>query len=354
MNACRLLEVKEKYQTSVLEHYLRAGGMPCVTLLNRNYMYPSAVILPKNVKFIGEDKALLHDQTLLASKELLDTQHIKLSPSISVTSIASEQQQQQVEEEEEFRSPGKWRILGIVAELMDNALVMAIEWLQSKSNYYYYLLERVEVQQLEESQGLQHVPSSLSDDLHLVPAVTVEETEAVLPADDKISITPPSDDIDYDHVVVYSKEKVYQTLTRISQRPKELLQALYHAIQANTDYICYLLIVINVMINGSILSLLYAALMFLWGLLSIPWPTKRFWLTLIIYTMFVILLKYGFQFQQVDWSGSPDAGLYWPRILGIEKKHDFFENVVWDIILLIFLFVHRGLLHVSLTNFCEY
>ena len=279
------------------------------------------------------------------SKGLLDTQHTKLSPSISVTSIASEQH----EEEEEFRSPGIWRIFGIVAELTDNALVMAIEWLQSKSIYYYYLLERVEVQQLEESQGLQHVPASLSDDLQLVPAVTVEETEAVLPGDDTNSITLPSDhdEADYDQIVLYSKERVYQTLTRISQRPKELLQSLYHAILANTDYISYLLIIINVMVNGSILSLLYAALMFLWGLLSIPWPTKRFWLTLIIYTMFVILVKYGFQFQQVDWSGSPDAGLYWPHVLGIEKKHNFFENVVWDILLLIFLFVHRGLLHVS-------
>ena len=315
-----------------------------VRLSNRNYTFPpSTVILPKTVKFIGEDKALLHDQTLLLSKGLLDTQHTKLSPSLSVASIASEQH----EEDEEFRSPGIWRILGIVADLTDNALVMAIEWLHGKSTYYYYLVERVEVQQLEESQGLQHIPASLSDDsIHLVPpAVMIEETE--LPGDDTNSVTPLSDHEEGDHIVLYSKERVYQTLSRISQRPKELLQVLYHAIIANTDYICYLLIVINVMVNGSILSLLYAALMFLWGLLSIPWPTKRFWLTLIVYTMFVILLKYGFQFQQIDWSGSPDAGLYWPHMLGIEKKHNFFENVVWDILLLIFLFVHRGLLHVS-------
>lgn len=347
MYACRLLEVKEKYHTSVLEHYLRAGGkLICVTLSNRNYTCPpSTVILPKSVKFIGEDKALLHDQTLLLSKGLLDPQDTKLSPSLSAASIASEQH----EEEEEFRSPGIWRILGIVADLTDNALVMAIEWLKSKSTYYNYVVERVEIQKLEESQGLQHVPASLSDDdIHLVPAVTIEETE--LPGDDTNSVTPPSDHEEGDHIVLYSKERVYQTLTRISQRPKELFKALYHAIIANTDYICYLLIVINVMVNGSVLSLLYAALMFLWGLLSIPWPTKRFWLTLIVYTMFVILLKYGFQFQQIDWSGSPDAGLYWPHVLGIEKKHNFFENVVWDILLLIFLFVHRGLLHVS-SNF---
>ena len=310
--------------------------------------------MPKNVKFIGEDKAMLHDQTLLVSKGFLDTGHAKLSPSTSSTSLASEHLEG---EDDEFRSPGAWRLLGIAAELTDSALVITIEWLQSKSEYYYYLRKRLEVQQLEESQGLQHVPASLSDDIQLVPAVVVEEeTGTALSTDDKLSHTPSADEVDHDHIVFHSKEKFSQTLKRISHRPKELFQALYHAVLANTDYICYLLIVINLMVNGSVLSLVYAALMFLWGLLSIPWPTKRFWLTLIVYTMFVILLKYGFQFQQVDWNGSPDAGLYWPHVVGIENRHHFFRNVVWDILLLIFLFVHRGLLQVSqvLYNFSEF
>ena len=126
----------------------------------------------------------------------------------------------------------------------------------------------------------------------------------------------------------------------------ELLLASYHAVLANTQYVCYLLIVLNITVNGSILSLVYAILMFLWGLLSIPWPTKRFWLTLMFYNMFVLLVKYGFQFQQVDWSGSPESGLYWPRVLGVEKKDDFLKNTIWDILLLVSLFFHRHLLQV--------
>lgn len=307
----------------------------------------------------------MHDHAILvSSKSLADNSDIaqltELSPVISTTSIISVREEEEEEEEDGgdeeeeedvFHSSGAWRILGIMSELTDNALVIIIEWLHSKSIYYYYLLEK---HQLEESQGLHHVPP-LSDDLHLVPAVPATDEEAgrggqtTLPTERK-SITLSADDvISHDEMVFYNKERVYRAFNQISQRPMELLQALYHAILANTNYICYILIVVNVMVNGSVLALVYAALMFLWGLLSIPWPTKRFWLTLIFYTMFVVLVKYGFQFQQVDWSGSPDAGLYWPRVLGIEKKHNFFKNAVWDILLLIFLFVHRGMLHVSWT-----
>jgi len=322
------------------------------------HSFSSAVILPKNIKFIGEDKALLHDRSILVSKDVLDdeiTEATKLSPTVSITSITSVASAQE-EDEEHFRSPGIWRPLGIITELTDIGLAMIIEWLHSKSVYYHYLLERLEVLQLEESQGLHHVPASLSDDLHLVPAATVSEVaeeetdverQANLPADGESILSSSTDDVDSDHIVFYNKERVYNTLHRISQRPMELLQALYHTVLANTEYICYLLIVINVMVNGSILALVYAGLIFLWGLLSIPWPTKRFWLTLTFYTMFVILVKYGFQFKEIDWNGSPDAGLYWPRVLGIEKKDDFFKNTVWDILLLISLFIHRGQLHVS-------
>lgn len=111
------------------------------------------------------------------------------------------------------------------------------------------------------------------------------------------------------------------------------------------------MIVISVIVSGSVLSLICAALMFLWGLLSIPWPTKRFWLTLIFYTMFVIMVKYAFQFRAVEAPEDEDdrGGLYWPHVLGIEKRSNFLRNVVWDILLLISLFYHHSLLIVIIT-----
>ena len=317
-------------------------------------------MLPKDVAFVGEDQALLHNRramlpTGLSIDEVVPAKPDQLSPSTNVASSISGQKEekklfksQEEEEEEPFKSPGIWRILGIVSELMDNGLEMTIDWLKSRAIYYYYLLEKLE--QLAAPQESPQLPlPSPSDDIQLISVSTRDDKEEHSKEEhDEASIKSFSaDEVDHDHIVLYSKERVYETWKRISQRPLELLQALYQATLANTEYFCYLLIVINVMVNGSILSLVYAALMFLWGLMSIPWPTKRFWLTLTFYTMFVILLKYGFQFEKIDWDGSPDAGIYWPHILGIEKRHNFYENVVWDILLLIFLFVHRGLLQVS-------
>ena len=325
--------------------------------------------MPKNIIFIGEDKALLHDRSVLVSKGLISSNDIPVDPKVnlfpsgsvsptrSTSAVSSEQ-----DDDDQVHRPGVWRVIGMILELVDNSLETTIEWLHSKSTYYYYLLEKLEVQRLQESQSLQHVPASLSSsDLQLVPVVSVtasegekgDEVQGVLLADDsKSTSTSSSEDVNHIQNFIYTKETVYQMWKKITNRPLELLQASYHAALANTEYICYLLIVINVMMNGSILSLVYALLMFLWGLMSMPWPTKRFWLTLTFYTMFVILLKYGFQFKEIDWNGSPDAGIYWPHLLGIEKRHDFYENVVWDILLLIFLFVHRGLLHVSNNRTC--
>lgn len=93
--------------------------------------------------------------------------------------------------------------------------------------------------------------------------------------------------------------------------------------------------------------MVYAFLLYTWGLLSIPWPTRKFWLTLIFYTMSVLLIKYAFQFHEIPyWKEHFDSnsGLYPPLVLGILHRKNFFTNAVWDILLLIALLLHRGLL----------
>lgn len=129
--------------------------------------------------------------------------------------------------------------------------------------------------------------------------------------------------------------------------------ALYYTALAHSEYLVYFLVFLNVLLNGSIISLVYPFLLFLWGMLSIPWPSKRFWLTLIFYTMSVLLVKYGFQFHKVPWPGSPANGLYLPRIIGILHRNNFFANAAWDMLLLIALLFHRGLLKVHTCTYMQ-
>ena len=137
--------------------------------------------------------------------------------------------------------------------------------------------------------------------------------------------------------------------TDYSKRPKRLLVALLYAFLAHSEYVVYILVILNAIINGSLLSLVYVFLLFLWGMLSIPWPSKMFWLTMIFYTMSVLTVKYAFQFQDIPYwrnTFTPTSGLYPPRVIGILYHKNFFANAVWDMLLLIALLLHRGLLKV--------
>ena len=137
----------------------------------------------------------------------------------------------------------------------------------------------------------------------------------------------------------------------------QLSVAIYYAMLANTDFLCYFLMIINHMYYSCILSMFLAFFVFLWGMLSIPRPTKRFWITIITYVELVIVVKYIFQFQLFEFNEcSVKPGGYYtsqkevqsplcpPRIIGIERGK---YSSVCDLLLLLALFFHRFALKVG-------
>lgn len=143
------------------------------------------------------------------------------------------------------------------------------------------------------------------------------------------------------------EHEVGEKALKATSRLRRLSTAIYYFLLAHSDYPVFFFIILNIVLNGSVLSLVYAILLYSWGLLSIPWPTRKFWLSLIFYTMSVLVIKYAFQFRDIPyWSEkfTPSSGLYPPRVLGILHQKNFFTNAVWDILLLIALLLHRGLL----------
>lgn len=72
----------------------------------------------------------------------------------------------------------------------------------------------------------------------------------------------------------------------------EFCQALWFALIANTDIICYLFIFLNTILSMSILTLPMSLCVCLWATLTIPRPSKRFWLTLIAYTEVIMFQKF--------------------------------------------------------------
>ncbi|CAH8465090.1 unnamed protein product [Dicrocoelium dendriticum] len=142
----------------------------------------------------------------------------------------------------------------------------------------------------------------------------------------------------------HQREKAFR---RSRSRPFLLITALGNLAIVYSEWFCYLLLILNHMRSSAILSLPYPLTVFLWGMLSVPRPTKTFWIFLITYTEIVIVIKYIFQFKFIYFNDpteklSESADVLWlPRLLGVDK-HDHYALL--DLVQLITLFLHRGFL----------
>ncbi|XP_035273353.1 piezo-type mechanosensitive ion channel component 1 isoform X2 [Anguilla anguilla] len=130
-------------------------------------------------------------------------------------------------------------------------------------------------------------------------------------------------------------------------RALKLLFALYNLLAAHSELVCYFIIVLNNMVTASVISLVLPILVFLWAMLAVPRPTKRFWMTVIVYTEVMVVVKYLFQFGFFPWNSAyelklnEDKPFFPPRILGLEKTERYIR---YDLLQLLVLFFHRSLL----------
>ncbi|AWP09441.1 putative piezo-type mechanosensitive ion channel component 2-like [Scophthalmus maximus] len=142
---------------------------------------------------------------------------------------------------------------------------------------------------------------------------------------------------------ISDSDKFFVTLPR----PLKLLFALYNTMVSKSEMLCYFVIILNHIVSASLLSLILPILIFLWAMLSVPRPTKRFWMTAIIYTELTVVVKYCFQFGFFPWTTSAYRGINaerpfaLPNIIGVEKKDGY---VLFDLIQLLALFFHRSIL----------
>ncbi|XP_041103693.1 piezo-type mechanosensitive ion channel component 2-like [Polyodon spathula] len=125
----------------------------------------------------------------------------------------------------------------------------------------------------------------------------------------------------------------------------QLCYALYNTLVARSEMVCYFVIILNHMISASMVTLVLPILIFLWAMLSVPRPSKRFWMMAIVYTEVTIVIKYFFQFGFFPFNQNlvvnKNKPYHPPNIIGIEKKEGY---VLYDLIQLLALFFHRSIL----------
>uniref|UniRef100_A0A8C1J6A0 Piezo type mechanosensitive ion channel component 2 n=1 Tax=Cyprinus carpio TaxID=7962 RepID=A0A8C1J6A0_CYPCA len=125
----------------------------------------------------------------------------------------------------------------------------------------------------------------------------------------------------------------------------QLCYALYNLLVAHSEMVCFLVIILNHMISASMATLVLPILIFLWAMLSVPRPSKRFWMTAIVYTEVTIVVKYFFQFSFFPFNQNLEVNkgkpYHPPNIIGTEKKEGY---VHYDLVQLLVLFFHRSIL----------
>ncbi|KAG7220906.1 hypothetical protein INR49_017756, partial [Caranx melampygus] len=128
-------------------------------------------------------------------------------------------------------------------------------------------------------------------------------------------------------------DKFYQSQPLILQ----LCYALYNMLVAHSEMVCYLVIIINHMVSASCVTLVLPITIFLWAMLSVPRPSKRYWMTAIVYTEVTIVIKYFFQFGFFPFNQNKvdkNKPYHPPNIIGVEKKDGYVHydlcHGLWD------------------------
>jgi len=80
------------------------------------------------------------------------------------------------------------------------------------------------------------------------------------------------------------EEKVEEDLAKRSLLYR-LINALYLALIARTELLCYFVMILAHLCYGNLLSLPLPIGAMIWGMLSLPRPAKTFWITVLTYVM---------------------------------------------------------------------
>ncbi|XP_035705079.1 piezo-type mechanosensitive ion channel component isoform X2 [Folsomia candida] len=182
---------------------------------------------------------------------------------------------------------------------------------------------------------------------HVSKCLTKERS--AIKEQDSMSSSSSSENIDESRddlqTVIDLREEVEEEEEEKSNAFIKLVVSLWYVIISHSDLVCYFVVFLNQIKSASILSLPLPLMVLLWGSLSVPRPTKTFWVTIIAYTEAMVVLKYLFQFDFFPWNGKAiqvKKDPFWPpKILGIEKQEKY---AVYDVVLLMVVFFHRFML----------
>ena len=148
--------------------------------------------------------------------------------------------------------------------------------------------------------------------------------------------------------------KLFRVYLHTSYQIKSIIKNLESFLCNNFNYFCYLIMIIDHMINSSLLTMFYPLSIFCYALLENPQPKKIYWQVCICYTVFVLGLKFFFQLKLFNTIFGSDSYSEFLNVLynykiGITYFEvsfglDFFSYIALDAFVLIILSLNKNIL----------
>ncbi|RWS08455.1 Piezo-type mechanosensitive ion channel component 2-like protein, partial [Dinothrombium tinctorium] len=240
----------------------------------------------------------------------------------------------------------------IAALFLKSCIISATSQLNDVSRDYRYVSRRLAVEkkalkvlfEMEESEGVHYDIAWKKETLQKISKASVPQITKSKGSNDTLLKQKG---------LVSADSEVPKTKRALSPEDEEdeyclhsnsfirFIRATFYAVVSQSEFVCYSLVVINQIINGSLLSLPLPLMVFLWGCLSVPRPTKTFWISVITYTEAIVIAKYIFNFRWI-WRDVGSLPKSFPQLIGIDASMS--SQYFIDLALLLVLFFHRFML----------
>jgi len=83
-----------------------------------------------------------------------------------------------------------------------------------------------------------------------------------------------------------------QKYTKFGRMFKAYLSLTMEVLITYSQYLCFLFMIVSMMVNAGLISLLYPFMVLGYGIMEEYSPRKRFWKITMLYTVFLIVLKF--------------------------------------------------------------
>lgn len=115
------------------------------------------------------------------------------------------------------------------------------------------------------------------------------------------------------------------------------IKEVFSFLLSKTDLLAYCIVCSAQVSTSSVLTLPMSMLVYLWGTLTVPRPSRTFWVLLIGYTQIVVIIKSIAHFKIFWW----EENNWFIKLLGIQPNNMF---TIFELLLIVVVSFHRAVL----------